>query len=143
MDNAMRLEAVKDEALLKQTLNKANKLFLVTGRNSKSGELSNGLLAPTDQEIVVDDGHGNPQAGTEGVIPGIKSIKLRSDSGWFFDFTLNLIGGCPKGEWNIKLQFTEESGDTYVLRIFREKVGPHYLNYHSPKGCITSNKWDI
>lgn len=138
MDEKQKLEAIKDKAALRAVLKEDNKSFTVIGKGTNKGKLENGLLAPNGQSIIVEG-----KAGTEGVIPGIRNITLTVDSGILYDFTLHVRGNCPGGKWDNHMTFTDRSPDTYHLRIYSTTEKDHYVNYHSPDGCINEITWDI
>lgn len=118
--------------------NDTNQSFTVLGKGHNKGQLENGKLVANGQTIIVDG-----KAFEPGIIPGINRIWLTSKSGIFYDYTIYVNGACPKGKWDNKLQFTDESGDTYVLRIYATDEKDHYVNYHSTAGKIVKISWDI
>jgi hypothetical protein len=105
-----------------------------------NGAFLNGRMVGTKEgEPIIVDG----KAYVSGTIPGIESIKLETKAGIFYDYTVVVKGACPKGYWDNKLQFTDESGDTYTLRIFSTSLKEHTVNYHSSAGALIKITWDI
>ncbi len=127
-----------NELNMKSTANESNQSFTILGKGKLKGQLENGKLIANGQTIIVDG-----KAFEPGLIPGINRIWLTCESGIFYDYTIHVNGACPKGKWDNKLQFTDESGDTYVLRIFSSDQKDHYVNYHSPAGNLVKISWDI
>lgn len=115
-----------------------SKGFSVTGAKSNRGTLHGGRLEANNQVITVGEKPYEP-----GTIPGIDSIMLSVYPGVFYDYTIHVFGGCPSGKWSNKMKFTDESGDTYTLRIIRAAKANHTVNYHSPAGAIVKIEWDI
>lgn len=120
------------------TTNDMNLSFTVFGEGSQKGRLENGRLVGNSQTIIVDE-----KAFQPGTIPGINRIWLESSPGVLYDFTIKVEGACPAGKTNNKLIFTDESGDSYTLRIYSTTMKEHYVNYHSNKGDIVKITWDI
>ena len=138
MNKAQKLESIKDARALSAVAEQQNKSFTVLGKGTNIGKLENGVLAPNGQSIIVEG-----QAGTEGVIPGIKNIRLNCKPGILYDFTIEVEGKCPEGKWDNRMEFTDQDGDTYTLRIYSETAKTHTVNYHSPNGAINKITWDI
>lgn len=115
-----------------------NKNFDVYNRGGDYGSLENGLLSPNGESLIADN-----KPFTSGIIPGIDDIYLTKKDGIFYDFTIHVKGGCPKGKWSNKMVFQDESGDSYTLRIFSCEHKEHTVNYHSTKGNLVKITWDI
>lgn len=116
-----------------------NKSFDVFGKGSNQGSLEKGLLVPNGETLIAED---KPFAA--GIIPGLTRIWLtKKDDSIFYDYTVHVQGGCPKGKWDNKLVFQDESGDRYTLRIFSSSDKEHTVNYHSTAGNIVKITWDI
>ncbi|HWR55723.1 MAG TPA: hypothetical protein VN462_04420 [Negativicutes bacterium] len=115
-----------------------NQSFTVLGKGSTKGRLENGKLVPNGQTLIVDN-----EAFQPGVIPGIDRIWLTSGPGVFYDYTIHVQGACLPKAWDNKLEFTDESGDTYILRIYSSSAKEHSVNYHSSAGKIIKITWDI
>lgn len=130
-DEAVKLAAVNAG-------NEKNKSFTVYNKGGNQGSLEDGLLVPNGENIIVED-----QPLKEGVIPGVKKICLTRKDGIFYDYTIHVEGGCPKGKWDLKMIFQDESGDRYTLRIFSSAQKEHTVNYHSTAGNIVKVIWDI
>lgn len=137
MDKSPKLKAIQNTAALKAVLEQENKSFTSVGGYGNKGSLENGLLVP-GQAIIVDG-----KVGINGVIPGIDNIWLTHETGILYDFTVHVQGACPKGKWDNCIEFTDQSGDTYTLRIFDSSSKEHTVNYHSSAGAITRITWDI
>ncbi len=118
--------------------NAANKSFEVFNKGAYQGSLENGLLIPNGETIIVDN-----KSLSEGIIPGIKRIWLTKKDGILYDLTIHVEGACPKGKWDNKMVFQDESGDRYSLRIFSSALQEHTVNYHSTAGNIVKVTWDI
>jgi hypothetical protein len=104
------------------------------------GALVNGrMVGNKEGESIMVDG----KAYVPGTIPGINNIKLVMKAGVFYDYTIVVDGACPKGYWDNKMQFTDESNDTYTLRIYDTKSKKHTVNYHSSAGAINKITWHI
>lgn len=135
--NNPKLNAIQNTIALKAVLEQENKSFSSVGGYTNKGSLENGLLVP-GQAIIVDG-----KVGINGVIPGIENIWLTHETGILYDFTLHVQGACPKGKWDNRMEFTDQSPDTYTLRIFDTSSKEHTVNYHSSAGAITRITWDI
>ena len=112
--------------------------FSIYNRGGNQGSLEGGLLIPNGESLIADN-----RSFTEGIIPGIKNIRLTKSDGIFYDYTIHVHGGCPKGEWDNKMVFQDESGEQYSLRIFSSSQKEHTVNYHSTAGNIVKITWDI
>jgi hypothetical protein len=110
------------------------------GSTNKKGAFTNGRLVGTKEgtSLMV-----NGAAYVPGTIDGIENIKLIMDPGIIYDFTIVVDGACPKSDYNNKMTFTDESNDTYTLRIYSTTRKNHTVNYHSPAGAIKKITWDI
>jgi hypothetical protein len=137
IDNNPKLNAIQNTTALKAVLEQENKSFSSVGGHTNKGSLENGLLVP-GQAIIVDG-----KVGINGVIPGIENIWLTRETGILYDFTLHVQGACPKGKWDNCMEFTDQSPDTYTLRIFSTSSKEHTVEYHSSAGAITRITWDI
>lgn len=141
---AHKFGEIDDAALMKAAVdggvaaNDSNVSFTVTNKGQNKGMLENGKLVPNGQTLIVDG-----KAFDSSIIPGINRIWLTCDSGIFYDFTIHVNGACPKSKFNILLKFTDESNDTYSLRIYSASCKDHYVNYHSSAGNIKKITWDI
>jgi hypothetical protein len=103
-----------------------------------NGSLTGGLLVPGGGPLTVN---GYPSLGD--VIPGITSITLVGSNGPTYTCTLQVVGACPPGKYDNKMEFTDQSGDTYTLRIYSDTVETHTVNYNSSQPNISSITWDI
>lgn len=118
--------------------NETSKSFDVYGKGKYQGSLENGVLIPNGESIIV-----NGEKYTNNTIPGISNIWLTKKDGIFYDYTVHVQGGCPKGKWDNKIVFQDASGEKYPLRIFSSSDKPHTVNYHSTSGNIIKITWDI
>ncbi|HEX9984100.1 MAG TPA: hypothetical protein VGF69_12610 [Thermoanaerobaculia bacterium] len=115
-----------------------NQPFTANNAGSNNGSLTNGLLAVGGGEILVQGG-----LPISAVIPSIQSITLVVDSGPVYTATLNVVGACPSGSFDNAMQFTDQSGDTYSLRVYSSTVQTHTVSYNSSGPNITTITWDI
>lgn len=116
----------------------SNKSFNSGDQGKDQGTLAGGLLVPNMGPVIV-----NGQVMPEDFIPGITSIALTGDSGPIYTCTIVVDGACPEDKTDNKLEFTDESGDTYVLRIYSETKKEHTVHYNSSAPNITKITWDI
>ncbi|QNE77544.1 hypothetical protein F0344_25730 [Streptomyces finlayi] len=116
----------------------SNKSFNSGDKAKDRGTLAGGLLVPNKGPVIV-----NGEVMPQDFIPSITSIAVTGDSGPVFTCTITVEGACPKGKTDNKLEFTDESGDTYVLRIYSETRAKHTVYYNSSAPNITNITWDI
>lgn len=116
--------------------------FTPSHAGENQGSLSDGVLAVQGGNIEIA-GYNNLSA----VIPSIQSIELRpylgdsSDNG--YTNTIAVYGACPPGKTDNKMTFTDETGDTYTLRIYSDTASQHTVDYGSRGPQIVTITWDI
>ena len=79
------------------------------------------------------------QANDGGCVFGIKL----TTSPWLYDYVVEVDARGPKGltSGSMYLNFTDETGDTYALRIFDSSRRTHTVTYNSKQPTITKIRW--
>ena len=115
-----------------------NTPFNATGAGTDNGSLTGGVLGVGAGEIQVTG-----YSSISDVIPSINSITVVADSGPTYTTTIKVVGACPSGSYDNLLEFTDQSGDTYTLRIYSDTVKTHTVSYNSSEPNVTGITWDI
>jgi hypothetical protein len=113
-----------------------NEPFSIENPNQDEGELYGGKLVPGGGTLKV-------QNSSSLEIPGIDSILIEVYDGTTYSYRIVVHGACPKGKYDNHLEFTDNKGDTYSLRIYDETPSDHTVRYSSSDPTITKVTWDI
>ncbi|MQW89540.1 hypothetical protein [Sinorhizobium saheli] len=62
----------------------------------------------------------------------------------FYQYQVNVYGQGPSGagSWYFYLYFTDQTGDTYKLKLFRSEPAWHYVQFNSDAPGIVQVTWD-
>lgn len=68
--------------------------------------------------------------GLEGFVA---SIRTNYENGWIYDYTMHLQGRAASNAFNFfyMMEFTDETDDTYSLRLYSTTYKEHTVNYNS------------
>ena len=71
------------------------------------------------------------------------SIELKKTTG-IYQYQLNVDAQGPEGLFSgsMYLYFTDQSGDRYLLTVFRHARDTHTLDYNSSAPAITQIEWN-
>lgn len=119
-----------------------NTSFSGSGVGTNSGSLSGGILAVNGGPIIIN---GTPitSSGQGSLIPNIANISIsQTGSGSSYGYRIDVVGSCPSGSYDIKFDFTDQTGDTYVLRIYSDSSHTHSVYYNSKSPAIVTVTWD-
>ena len=115
-----------------------NQSFTSGDQGKDQGSLTGGLLVPGKGPLLLD---GKPLA--DNFIPSISRIEVTTDGAPLFTCTIEVTGACPSGKFDNRMGFTDESNDTYSLRIFSSSHKVHTVHYNSSAPNINKITWDI
>ena len=111
------------------------------------------------------DGTATAAAGTNGLTPNsqvelngsldlsscvvgpkgaqVDSIQLVPSANPIYAYQIQVVGRAPSGlgSGSLYLSFTDQTGDTYKLWIWRGKTEQHTVDYNSAKPNIVSFRW--
>lgn len=62
----------------------------------------------------------------------------------YYQYQVNVYGQGPSGTGSgyFDLYFTDQTGDTYKLKLFRSELAWHYVQYNSDAPGIVQVNWD-
>ncbi len=149
MDKTPKHEEIKNTAAVNAPPGEQNTSFTSNNKGTVKGSLENGLLVPSkDVNSIIVDGHETTtykdESGVKNyVIPGIEDICVMIEPKTPYDFVIHIHGKCPEGANNNHMTFTDESGDTYYIRIISPVLKDHTIDYSSSNGAINKIEWDI
>ena len=115
-----------------------NQSFKSQDQGKDQGSLGGGLLVPGGGPLLLDD-----RPLPDSFIPSISRIEVTTDGAPLYTCTIEVTGACPKGKFDNDMQFTDESNDTYSLRIFSSSNKVHTVHYNSSAPNINRITWDI
>jgi len=113
-----------------------NEPFSIDHPSGEKGKLYGGKLVPGGGTLKV-------QNSSSLGIPGIDSIMIEIFDGTTYSYRIVVHGACPKGKSNNHLEFTDQKGDTYSLKIYKETPAEHTVRYNSSDPTIILVTWDI
>jgi hypothetical protein len=111
------------------------------GQNSFAKATETGLRAG---QMVAINGNTDLSSIMRGNDDACAYSIICNDSGGIYDYILSVTARGPEGfgSGNWHLEFTDESGDTYSLKIYSSKKELHTLRYSSKKPAIVRIKWN-
>jgi hypothetical protein len=115
-----------------------NKPFTSGDQGQDTGSLRAGLLVPGGGPLLVGD-----KPMPDNFIPSISRIEVTTEGAPLYTCTIEVTGACPKGKFNNRMEFTDESNDAYTLRIFSSSHKVHTVHYNSSAPNINAITWDI
>ena len=111
----------------------------------KPGENSEATSATGLQlhETVTINGNANLSTCIKSNDNGcVYGITLNGNSGVYdYELVVDAEGPHGLGSGNMYLEFTDESGDTYKLKVFSSTRATHTVRYNSKKPAIKKIKW--
>lgn len=116
--------------------------FKVSGKGNIQGKLHEGVLMPNNPLVIMDES-GTIINYSSTVIPGIEVIGVKYEKGIFYNYTIEVTGGCPKGYATMNMEFVDETNDVYHLNITSSSVYKHTVNYNSVKPNLKEIRWNI
>lgn len=75
------------------------------------------------------------------LIQGIDWIALERVNGHTYDYSIQIFGGAPGTDWDLKLEFVDETGDVYVKRLYSHTHSIHTIDYNSSSPNIKQINW--
>jgi predicted P-loop ATPase/GTPase len=105
---------------------------------SGGGELTGGTLVPNGGPILIA---GNRLLSE--IILGIDVIMVKPNEGfpWIYSYQV-VVYGSAVGNTTTKLNFWDETGDSYGLSIMSPLSAEHAVNYNSDSPTIKRISWD-
>jgi len=119
-----------------------NTSFAANGLGTNSGSLFNGTMVVGGGCIIINNVamNGAPQGSQ---IPNLAWIQVVSNPpGGIYAYQIQVNGACPEGSYDLKLVFTDQTGDTYTLRIYSDSTSLHTVDYNSSEPTIAGVTWD-
>ena len=135
----MRPSLLKRKTVSTETKFEENISFGITGNGANEGLLDKGVLVPNAGSIIVNKGKGINER-----IPGIKNIWSTAECIENNRFTIHVRSCVSKGKECNLLEFYDEAGNVYKMKIDSHAEEQIYImHYSSDYGNITKINWSV